>query len=70
MYMFGAICVVLFVYVWFFIPETKNIALEEIDILFGGAAHTDAHIGSKQNEAAIELVEDSAGRRAGRSENA
>ena len=57
MYMFGAINVVLFFYVWFFIPETKGIPLEEIDVLFGGAVHTDAHIGTKQEEITIELAE-------------
>jgi MFS family permease len=57
MYMFGAINVVLFFYVWFLIPETKGIPLEEIDVLFGGAVHTDARIGTKQEEITIELVE-------------
>jgi hypothetical protein len=28
-------------FVWFFIPETKSIALEEVDVLFGGANHTE-----------------------------
>lgn len=60
MYMFGAINVMLFFYVWFYIPETKNIPLEEIDVLFGGAGHTDAQIGTKQDEIAVELVEVSA----------
>jgi hypothetical protein len=27
------------VFVWFFIPETKQVPLEEIDALFGGANH-------------------------------
>ena len=57
MYMFGNINVVLLAYVWFFIPETKGIPLEEIDVLFGGAAHTDAHIGTKQEDITIELAE-------------
>ncbi|KAL2204537.1 general substrate transporter [Sarocladium strictum] len=39
MYMFGAINVVLFAFVWFFIVETKNVPLEQIDTLFGGANH-------------------------------
>lgn len=63
MYMFGAICVLLFFYVWFFIPETKNVPLEEIDILFGGAVHTDAEIETKQGAVTVELVEQSAGKR-------
>ena len=32
---------VLAVFVYFFIPETKQIPLEEIDVLFGGANHVD-----------------------------
>ena len=28
------------IFVFFFIPETKNVPLEEIDVLFGGANHT------------------------------
>lgn len=39
MYMFGAINVVLFVFVWFCIPETKGVSLEHMDILFGGVDH-------------------------------
>ncbi|KAG9249749.1 general substrate transporter [Emericellopsis atlantica] len=27
-------------YVWFFIPETKQVPLEEIDVLFGGVSHS------------------------------
>lgn len=70
MYMFGAICVLLFFYVWFFIPETKNVPLEEIDILFGGAVHTDAEIGTKQGAVTVELVEQSAGKRGSRDDDA
>lgn len=33
--------IVLGFFVWFFIPETKSVALEEIDVLFGGANHTE-----------------------------
>jgi len=33
--------IVLAFFVWFFIPETRRIALEEIDVLFGGANHTE-----------------------------
>ena len=38
-YMFAGINFLLVVFVWFCVPETKGIALEEIDTLFGGANH-------------------------------
>lgn len=33
--------IVLGIFVWYLIPETKSVALEEIDVLFGGANHTE-----------------------------
>jgi sugar porter (SP) family MFS transporter len=36
-FMSANICLVIFV--WFIVPETKKISLEEIDVLFGGANH-------------------------------
>ncbi|KAF5694961.1 low-affinity hexose facilitator [Fusarium denticulatum] len=41
MYMFGAINILLFAFVWFCIPETKGVPLEHMDILFGGADHAE-----------------------------
>lgn len=41
LYFFFAMNLVLAVFVYFFIPETKKIALEEIDVLFGGANHVE-----------------------------
>jgi hypothetical protein len=38
-YMFAGINILLAVFVWFCIPETKNVTLEEIDTLFGGQNH-------------------------------
>lgn len=38
-YMFAGINFLLTLYVYFFIPETKKVALEEIDALFGGSNH-------------------------------
>lgn len=38
-YMFAGINFLLAIFVWFLIPETKQVPLEEIDILFGGANH-------------------------------
>lgn len=40
-YMFAGINILLAVFVWFFVPETKKVKLEEIDTLFGGANHVD-----------------------------
>lgn len=39
LYFFMATNIFLAVFVYFFIPETKQIPLEEIDVLFGGANH-------------------------------
>ncbi|KAF4495767.1 HXT3-Low-affinity hexose facilitator [Fusarium agapanthi] len=41
MYMFGAINILLFAFVWFCIPETKGVPLEHMDALFGGADHAE-----------------------------
>jgi hypothetical protein len=38
-YMFAGVNFLLALFVWFFIPETKQVPLEEIDALFGGANH-------------------------------
>lgn len=32
---FGSFCFSMFVFVWFFIPETKGVSLEAMDQLFG-----------------------------------
>lgn len=41
MFFFMAVNILLAVFVYFFIPETKRVPLEEIDVLFGGANHVD-----------------------------
>lgn len=38
-YMFAGINILLAIFVWFFVPETKKVALEEMDAMFGGANH-------------------------------
>ncbi|KAK7536178.1 MFS sugar transporter-like protein [Phyllosticta citribraziliensis] len=40
-YMFAGIDALLAVFTWFCIPETKKVALEEIDVLFGGSNHVE-----------------------------
>lgn len=41
LFFFMAVNILLCFFVYFFIPETKQIPLEEIDVLFGGANHVD-----------------------------
>lgn len=41
MFFFMAINIVLAAFVWWIVPETKQVPLEEIDVLFGGANHVD-----------------------------
>ncbi|CRK22455.1 hypothetical protein BN1723_002894 [Verticillium longisporum] len=41
LFFFMTINLVLGIFVYFFIPETKQIPLEEIDTIFGGANHTE-----------------------------
>lgn len=38
-YMFAGINILLAVFVWFFVPETKKVSLEEMDAVFGGKNH-------------------------------
>lgn len=40
-YMFAGINFLLALFVYFFIPETKKVSLEEIDVLFGGSNHVE-----------------------------
>lgn len=34
-FMFGSFCVLMGLFVWFFVPETKGMSLEKMDTLFG-----------------------------------
>ncbi|KAF2401454.1 sugar transporter [Trichodelitschia bisporula] len=51
-YMFAGINFLLAVFVWFVVPETRNVPLEEIDVLFGGVNHVERgeHIIAKGEE--------------------
>jgi hypothetical protein len=40
-YMFAGINTLLAIFVWFCLPETKKVSMEEIDTLFGGANHVE-----------------------------
>ncbi|KAH8552097.1 sugar transporter [Umbelopsis sp. PMI_123] len=48
-YVWVACNVVLVTFVYFMCPETKGLALEDIDVIFGSAAH-DIEVGSYENE--------------------
>ena len=41
LYFFMAANFCLVVFVYYFIPETKGVALEQMDVIFGGADHTE-----------------------------
>lgn len=38
-FMFGTFDLLMFIFVWFFVPETKGISLEKMDELFGVVDH-------------------------------
>lgn len=38
-FMFGAFGIIMFLFVWFFVPETKGLSLEQMDELFGVVEH-------------------------------
>ena len=56
--MFGIFCVAMGVFVWVFVPETKQLTLEEIDVVFGAV---DAETRAKDVEKAIEVEKTKAG---------
>ncbi|KAM5347162.1 hypothetical protein ACJ41O_010167 [Fusarium nematophilum] len=37
-FMFGSFCMLMGIFVWFFVPETKGLSLEKMDELFGGVS--------------------------------
>ena len=55
---FGSFSAAMFFFVWFFIPETKGIALERMDELFGNASvATDNKLGDNGSKADTTRVE-------------
>ncbi|KAF7534878.1 hypothetical protein G7Z17_g13291 [Cylindrodendrum hubeiense] len=41
LFFFMGVNILLCIFVYFFIPETKGVALEQMDVIFGGADHTE-----------------------------
>ena len=56
--MFAIFCMCMAVFVWVFVPETKQLTLEEIDVVFGAV---DAETRAKDVEKAIETEKMKAG---------
>lgn len=63
MHMLWSMCVLLLSYGWIFIPEARDVLSEEANALFDSAAPTDTHVASKQDYDAIELADESNGKR-------
>ncbi|KAF2266971.1 general substrate transporter [Lojkania enalia] len=55
-YMFAGINGLLAAFVWFFVPETKKVSLEEIDTLFGGANHIERGAEIIDHKGAVEHI--------------
>jgi sugar phosphate permease len=51
-YMFAGINVLLALFVYFFVPETKKVGLEEMDVMFGGANHVEGGAELEQKDPA------------------
>ncbi|KAH6853106.1 general substrate transporter [Chaetomium sp. MPI-CAGE-AT-0009] len=60
---FGSFCFSMFVFVWFFVPETKGVSLEHMDALFGVSSDDSkplaADQGSNEDEKTKEKAKDS-----------
>jgi len=56
--MFAIFCLAMAIFVWVFVPETKQLTLEEIDVIFGVV---DAETRAKDIEKAIEVEKSKAG---------
>ncbi|OTB01330.1 hypothetical protein M426DRAFT_221540 [Hypoxylon sp. CI-4A] len=58
---FGSFCVCMFFFVWFFIPETKGVSLEQMDQLFGVSEEERLEVteGGKRDVSKIEIDEHS-----------
>lgn len=52
---FGAMCIFAAAFVYFMVPETKNLTLEEMDEVFGDAAGTGVEDRNRMNRIYVEL---------------
>lgn len=52
---FGIMCFLAAAFVWFFVPETKNLTLEEMDEVFGDAAGTGKQDRDRLNKIYVDL---------------
>lgn len=52
---FGLMCIFAAVFVWYFVPETKNLTLEEMDEVFGDEAGTGKEDRDRLNRIHLEL---------------
>ncbi|KAH6873463.1 general substrate transporter [Thelonectria olida] len=57
-FMFGSFCVLMGAFVWFFVPETKGLSLEQMDELFGVMASEKQHDTEAQGPEAQSIRED------------
>lgn len=60
LFFFMGVNILLCIFVYFFIPETKGVALEQMDVIFGGADHTEKGaqilgVGVEQQAPPVEL---------------
>lgn len=51
-YIYGSFCFSMFVFTWFFIPETKGISLEKMDELFGVVGSSSKEMDMERNDRA------------------
>lgn len=51
-YIYGSFCFSMFVFTWFFVPETKGISLEKMDELFGAVPRDSKEMDIEQNDRA------------------